>query len=63
MILLLITMKELTPENVFVFLWEPIIFIVKTTKNNFLEIKYGYWKITLRWLLRMPVVRLGNGWD
>jgi hypothetical protein len=32
-------------------------------KNNFLEIKYGYWKITLRWLLRIPIVRLDIEWN
>jgi hypothetical protein len=31
--------KELAPENLLVFLWEPIIFIFKTMKNNFLRNK------------------------
>jgi hypothetical protein len=40
---LLITMKRLTPEHLFAFLWELIIFIVKTVKNNFFGNKM--WKL------------------
>jgi hypothetical protein len=35
-ILLLIIIRELTPENLFAFLWGLINFIVKKVKNNFL---------------------------